>query len=144
MAAEYYFDSGVFVTPILKNRETSVIRECLEWQRRMATHDIVAYTSYLTWDEVAYVAGRATGAYSRSFAAKAGELFLALTDLRFVSVDDRTIRRAQAILRDHGLRPRDSIHASSSLIHAGGNFVSLDADFKIKAPLIGLTLHEIS
>lgn len=143
MPDAYYFDSGVFVTPILKNRDANVIQQCLSWQSRIANRDVVAFTSALTWDEVVYIAGRSTGAFDRATAATAGELFLALPYLNHVAVDEPTIRQAQTILEGHGLKPRDSIHASSSLIHAGGNFVSLDIDFRSKALTVGLTLHEI-
>ena len=142
MATAYYFDSGVFVTPIIKNRDPKVIGDCLSWQQRLQRAEIVGYTSYLTWDEVVYIAARASGAYDRTIATKAGDLFLSLPNLTFVPIDNHTVRGAQALL-PHGLRPRDSIHASSSLIHAGGNFVSLDIDFRSKAPDLGLTLHEI-
>jgi predicted nucleic acid-binding protein len=126
-----YLDSGVFVTPMLKNRSLVVVEECLEWLEKMRRGQIQGVTSWMSWDEVTYVAGR--GAADRSYdserAAAAGDLLCALPNLRFTPVDEDVVNEAQSFLRRTKARPRDSIHASSAVIHATGNLVTLDSDF---------------
>ncbi|HEX8820663.1 MAG TPA: type II toxin-antitoxin system VapC family toxin [Archangium sp.] len=129
----YYLDTGVIVTPLLKNREQSVIDECLGWMERVARGEVRARTSYLTWDEVTWVAGRASGAYDRQKAIVAGRLLLGLKNLEFVPVDEDVTRKAQELLTTFGFKPRDCIHASSALLHAGGELLTLDSGF-VKDP----------
>ncbi len=124
-----YVDTGVFVTPILKNRSDAVIDECLAWQEKMSCGQVTACTSWLTWDEVTYVAGRAGDGYDVGAAARAGELLLALPNLTFLDVDVEVISRAQTMLSAGAFRPRDCVHASTAVLHAGGLLVSLDSDF---------------
>jgi predicted nucleic acid-binding protein len=131
----YYFDTGVIVTPLLKNREPSVIDACLKWLERVALGEVHAVTSFLTWDEVTWVAGKAGGSYERNRAIKAGELLLSLSNLEFVPVDEGVTRGAQAMLAQFGFRPRDCIHAASALLHSGGELVSLDSGF-LKEPAL--------
>jgi hypothetical protein len=45
----WYFDTGVFVTPILKNRPQAIVDACLAWR----WHDGGRSGDLLTWDEVA-------------------------------------------------------------------------------------------
>jgi len=129
-----YLDTGVIVTPLLKNREQAVIDECLVWLERVARGEVRALTSYLTWDEVTWVAGRASGAYDRQKAIVAGRLLLGLKNLEFVPVDEQVVQRAQGLLTTFGFKPRDCIHASSALLHAGGELLTLDSGFAKELP----------
>jgi predicted nucleic acid-binding protein len=124
-----YIDTGVLVTPLLKNREQPVIDECRSWLERIARGEVRALTSSLTWDEVTWVAGKAAGAYVRDRAITAGRLLLELKHLEFIPVDASVTRRAQQMLEQFGFKPRDCIHASSALLHAGGELVTLDSGF---------------
>ncbi|WP_309895540.1 type II toxin-antitoxin system VapC family toxin [Archangium sp.] len=124
-----YLDTGVIVTPLLKNREQSVIDECQGWLEKVARGEIRALTSYLTWDEVTWVVGKASGAYERQKAIRAGHLLLGLKHLEFVPVDEQVTQRAQGLLTTFGFKPRDCIHASSALLHAGGQLLTLDSGF---------------
>jgi predicted nucleic acid-binding protein len=124
-----YLDTGVIVTPLLKNREQSVIDECRSWLERVAQGQVRALTSYLTWDEVTWVAGKASGAYDRQKAIAAGRLLLELKNLEFIPVDEDVTKGAQNLLAQFGFKPRDCIHASSALIHAGGELLTLDSGF---------------
>lgn len=128
-ADRWYLDTGVFVTPILKNRSKAVIDACLEWQRRAHAGEIEAVTSYLTWDEVAHVAGRVPKPFDRARAAEAGRILRASTWLCFVEIDEKVIARAQEFLTHVGNGPRDCIHAASALLHATGKMVTLDSGF---------------
>ncbi len=125
----WYLDTGIFVTPLLKNKEPQIIQECRIWQERVKNKQIQALTSYLTWDEVTYIAGRASGAYNPQKAEEAGSLFLVLPHLCFIAVGDDVVRKAQSLLKQFGWKLRDCIHASSALLYASGNLVTLDSDF---------------
>ena len=126
----YYLDTGVIVTPLLKNREPSIIEACREWLERVARGEVQAKTSFLTWDEVTWVAGKgADKAYDRARAVKAGELLLGLKNLEFIPVDEAVTRGAQQLIARFGFKPRDCIHAASALLHAQGELVSLDSGF---------------
>lgn len=137
----WYLDTGIFVTPILKNRPQPILDACLEWQRRAHAGEIQAVTSWLSWDEVAHVAGRVPKPFNRARAAEAGRLFRALRGLRFLAIDEEVIARAQELLVHVGNGPRDCIHAASALLHASGNLVTLDSGFTSRE---GLTVSCIT
>jgi len=136
----YYLDSGFFLTPLLNKREQSVIDKCAAWMMRVQYQEIAACTSWLTWDEVTWIAGRPSKGcpFDVRRAATAGQLLMELAGLAFLPVDEMVIRKAQELLTSSScLRPRDSIHASSALKSAGGNLVTLDADFEKDGRLLG-------
>lgn len=118
-----YFDTGVFVTPILRNRSESVVSKCLEWQRLMKAGTVRAITSYLTWDEVTYLVRRHI---SSDAAAQTGRKLLSLENLEFAPVDGNVMEVAQMVFERWRTKPRDAIHASSALIKAAGTIVTLD------------------
>ncbi len=122
----YYIDSGVFLVPMLKSREQSVVAACLGWLRRVADREVQGVTSWLTWDEVTFVAGRAGGGCDHARAAEAGDLLLRLSNLTFLPVDEDIVRSAQGLLSH--LWPRDAIHASAALAGAQGRLVTVDRD----------------
>ena len=127
--APTYFDTGVFVTPLLKNRSDAVIDACRAWQERMRCGELKGITSYLTWDEVTHVAGRRHKSFSHADSSRAGELLLQLPNLSFVDVDHDVIAEAQRLLAMTHCRPRDAIHAATALLRAGGRLLTLDTDF---------------
>lgn len=132
MSAErtWYFDTGVFVTPMLKNHSDSVVSSCLDWQQRAAAGVIAVVTSALTWDEVVWVAGRRRAtAFDFAAAALAGQRIRALPRLTWVPVDGKILEVAQRLLAGAQLKPRDAIHAASALVHANGRMLTLDGDF---------------
>lgn len=129
MMERLYVDSGVFITPILKNLGQPTVAKCEQWMDRIARHEVAACTSYLTWDEVTYVVGRGPGPYDPRRAAAAGELLLQLDGLDFLPVDESVVRTAQALFASLGLRSRDLIHGASALLHAGGRILTVDSDF---------------
>lgn len=139
-----YLDSGVFLTPLLGNREPEVVDACKRWLLRIASGDVQAVTSWLTWDEVVWFAGRAGGPFDPKRAAAAGGRFRALPNIRFRAVDDEVVRKAEDLMKEFGVHPRDSIHASTALLHASGTLVTLDSDFRTRASTAaGLNVIEI-
>ena len=123
-------DTGIFVAPLLANLPEATAQACKEWQARAATGAIEAVTSALTWDEIAWVAGRRRGQQfdfrrAGSFAAAARKV----TGVTWLPVDEDVIDLAQRLLSEARFAPRDAIHAATALIHAEGRLVTLDGDF---------------
>ncbi len=127
----WYFDTGIFVTPILKNLDNDVIAACLEWQRRARDGEIVAITTTLTWDEVVYVVGRAEGAYDATKGAEAGGRLLQLPGLELGPVDLEMVRQAQQFVSTHRMKPRDGIHAAAAMALAESRIVTIDSDYDV-------------
>lgn len=129
-AARLYVDSSVLVTPMLKNREQPVIDTCVRWLERAARNEIRLVTSWLTWDEVLYIAGRGgQSRYDRERAREAGERLLRLPAFAWVEIGEPVVTRAQALLGATSFRPRDCLHAATALLECGGRLLSLDSDF---------------
>ncbi len=140
----YYLDAGIFLTPMLKNLDPATVRACENWIKKVAAAEIIAVTSYLTWDEVAWVAGRAVkGApFDRNRARDAAAALLGIPNLQFVPVDETIINEAGNLL--DSLAPRDSIHASTAILHAAGNLVTADSDFfSSRSRAAGLVIHPV-
>jgi len=132
MTAEpvWYFDTGVFVTPLLRNHSDAVVASCLDWQQRAAAGAITVVTSALTWDEVTWVAGRRRAtAFDFTAAALVGKRLRTLPGLSWAAVDEKVLDLAGRLLAEARLRPRDAIHAATALMHANGRLLTLDGDF---------------
>jgi len=139
----YYFDSGVFITPILKNREQRIISACNKWMRLISEEKLFAFTSYLTWDELTYLVKKNCSA---EIAASAGINFLNLKNLTFIDVEKSIIEKSQELFATYNIRPRDSIHAASAISFADSNIVTLDvnrSDFRKIKSSRGKTLLNI-
>lgn len=129
---KYYFDVGIFITPILKNREKRIIEESKHWLKRIATYEIEAFTSYLTWDELIYLIYR-DKKYTINDVIETGKKFLSLPNINFIEVGEDIIKKAQEFVEEYHIKPRDSIHASTALLYSDSNLVTLDvvrSDFK--------------
>jgi len=96
----WYLDTGVFVTPMLKNQPPAVIEACKRVLERVALAEFNAVTSALTWDEVTWIAGKRQkgDAYDAGRAAKAGALLLKLSNVSFIELDQEVLDEAQALL----------------------------------------------
>ncbi len=89
-------------------------------------NEIIAYTSVLTWDEVAYVVNRVMG---RADYINAGKKFIRYPNLRFIPASIDIIVRAQEIIQNYNLKPGDAIHVANALSKNIHNIVSDDSDF---------------
>jgi len=135
----WYFDSGIWLAPLLANQQPEVVDRCLNWQRRCADCEIKAVASTLVWDEVAFIAGRRRGLpFDFAAAARAGALWRALPGLEIVPVDAEVLGIAQQLLQHNRLRPRDSLHAASAMLRADGRLLTLDGDFPAGLSVAGL------
>lgn len=119
----YYIDSGIFLTPLLKNRDEKIIDKCLEWQNKIKDGKIIAYTSYLTWDEVIYIVKRNKG---RELSTLMGKVLLNFPNINFIEVNKSIIENAQELLEKFNVKPRDAIHTATSLQKTNGNIITLD------------------
>ncbi len=122
-----YLDSNVFIYPVVadERREEKASRA----QRiltRVASGKLEAATSALTWDELVWSLTRLLG---RASALKKGRMLLEFPNLSLLSVDESVISRAQVLLDDYELKPRDSIHAACALENGIREIVSDDPDF---------------
>lgn len=126
-----YLDTSVLVTPLLANRPAQVLGACAAWLKRIQVGDCVAFSSFLVWDEAVWIAGKVTGVYQAVIAQEAGRHLLAIPNLKWVDVDLKQIRQAQAFLEAVGAntKPRDCLHAASAVACGADQLVTLDAGF---------------
>ncbi|RLE83787.1 MAG: VapC toxin family PIN domain ribonuclease [Thermoprotei archaeon] len=122
-----YLDANVFLYPLLYDPEVEPKAErASRLLLKVASGELRAVTSALTWDEVVWVVWRLVG---REYALRAGERLLVFPNLTIVAVSQGSLRRAQAIASRYGLKPRDAIHAAVAIEHGGSKIVSDDEDF---------------
>ena len=125
MKGTYYIDSNVFLYPVLYEdlEESEIAKKILA---QIESKDIQAYTSTLTWDEVAYVSERLLG---RTDSVEVSKKFINFPFLRFIPMDDEIMRRSQVIREKYHLKPRNSIHLSSAIERNINEIITDDADF---------------
>ena len=88
--------------------------------------EMPACTSFLTFDEVFYKVKKTRGL---DVAIKDLEAFLAMSNMRFVDVNDAVIWKALELIKEYQLFPRDAIHASAAFIAGAETIYSQDTDF---------------
>ncbi len=115
-----YLDTNVFVIAVLEGGKAKEILD------NLAANKIKAFTSIITWDEFVWAIKKTTLDYE--FAKKAGKRFLFLPNLKILDVNFDTIQKAQELIENYNLNPRDAIHISSALIKGIYKIISDDAD----------------
>ena len=122
-----YLDANVFLYPLLYDPEVEPKAErASRLLLRVASGELRAVTSALTWDEVVWVVWRLV---ERDYALRAGEKLLTFPNLVIVAVSPRSVRRAQALASRYGLKPRDAIHAAVAIEQGDSRIVSDNEDF---------------
>ncbi|MDK2384709.1 MAG: type II toxin-antitoxin system VapC family toxin [Candidatus Korarchaeota archaeon] len=121
-----YIDSNVFIYPLIYDTEVEEAGRSRQFLKRIASGEVMAYTSTLSWDELVWVVRKVDGVES---SVRAGRLFLNFPHLRFLTVTKNTLLRAQEIMEKYGVKPRDSIHAASAFENGITTLVSYDTDF---------------
>ncbi|MBI3588682.1 type II toxin-antitoxin system VapC family toxin [Candidatus Micrarchaeota archaeon] len=98
-------------------------------EKRGSLHhgEIKAATSLLTWDETAWIARKSAGTGA---AGTVGRAFLDLPELARLPVSQSVVERAQQIMAEKGLDPRDAIHAATALLANCTAIVSEDPDLE--------------
>ena len=125
-----YVDSNVFIYSLvnpLNDPKTIICRKILF---KIANKDIFAATSFLSWDEFVYSIYKNLG---MELAILEGNKFIRFLNLNFLKVDEEIILKAQDLISEYKIKPRDAIHAASALINNIDEIISDDQDFdKIK------------
>ncbi len=123
-----YIDSNIFIYPVVNPADDARAVTCKKILLKIVDQEIVAATSFLTWDEFVYVLGRHLG---REIATSEGNKFLSFPYLKFLKVDERVVSAAQSLLSSYDIQPRDAIHTASALLHDVHEIVSDDSDFDV-------------
>lgn len=119
-----YFDSNLIIYAMLDETETGDwARDILE---SVQNEEMPACTSFLTFDEVFYKVNKAKGL---EVAIRNLEAFLAMSNMRFIDVNDAVIWKALQLIREYQLFPRDAIHAATAFIAGAETIYSQDSDF---------------
>ena len=124
-----YVDSNVFIYPVIY--DPSSVEEARRSRRflvRIASGEVKACTSVLTWDEVSWVVRRVLGVEP---SLKLSRLFLTFPNLKLLSVKELTILRAQELMERYKIKPRDAIHIATALENGVLTLVSYDRDFDV-------------
>ena len=123
-----YIDANVFIWPALYNDNKA--KYYREIAKEIAKKEIIAYTSYLTWDEVIHIIKKHLG---REIAIKKGKKLLRFPNLIFIETNEEVINKAQDLIANYNIGPRDAIHAVTAIISGADEIISDDSDFdKIK------------
>jgi predicted nucleic acid-binding protein len=123
-----YVDANVFLNPVLY--DASAVQEAAAaatFLEEVKAGRVKGITSLLTWDEFTWIVRKNTDVAT---ARKKGQEFLAFPGLQFVSVTASIVNKAQVLLEQHAIKPRDAIHIASGLSHGVAEFVTFDDDFK--------------
>jgi len=129
-----YVDSNIFIYPVIY--DSDAVPEAAKAKAKLheiASGSVKAFTSELTWDEVTWVTGRLFGSEK---AAAQGASFLKLPNLKLLKVDIEVVSRAQTLLEEHHLKPRDAIHAATAIRNGISKILSYDKDFDILPNLV--------
>lgn len=127
----YYVDSNVFVYPVIYDpafvpraaRAKSFLLE-------VALGRVEAFTSPLAWDEFVWITRKILGV---ELSASQGRRFLSFPNLKILPVRGSTVLKAQELVEEYGLKPRDALHAAVALENRITTIVSYDEDFdKVK------------
>ena len=123
-----YLDANIFIYAVGNDDHKSKI--CIEIIKKLIRKEIKGETSLLTWDEFIHGVRRQ---YGRSVAVEEGKKFLKFPNLLFLEVDKNIISKAQELIEQYNLRPRDALHASPAILNNINEIISDDSDFdKIK------------
>ncbi len=122
-----YVDSNVFIYPVIYDLRCERARRSKDLLLKIASGEVTACTSLLTWDEVVWVVRKLAGAEA---SIRQGALLLKFPHLKFLGVTESIVLRAQMIMEEYGLKPRDSLHAASAIENGVKTIVSYDEDFE--------------
>jgi len=123
-----YFDTNVLVYATVNNGpKGDVCRKIIEESINKKSK---IYTSSLTWDEFTYSIWKKEG---KEKAIIQGENFLKIPLLKLINADALVVYKAQSLVKEYGLKPRDAIHAATAILNDIKEIATDDSDFdKIK------------
>lgn len=94
--------------------------------REITLGRVEAYTSSITWDEIVWVVRKLLGV---DISMHQVRIFLSFPNLRIFPVRRTTVLKAQELMEDYRLKPRDALHAATALENKIATIVSFDEDF---------------
>jgi len=120
-----YIDSNIFIQAIL--RDDKYAKEVLH---KIIKNEVQGVTSILSWDELAFILRKFI---NREISISEGKKFLIFPNLIFADAKKETIAKAQKLIEEYDLKPRDAIHAATAINMNISEIISDDDDFdKIK------------
>ncbi len=120
-----YIDASVFIQAILRDDQNS--KKVLQ---KIVRKEIDGITTVLSWDELVYILEKFI---NKNIAVVEGRKFLIFPNLRFVDAKKEIIMKAQKLIEEYDLRPRDAIHAATAISLNISEMISEDDDFdKVK------------
>jgi len=120
-----YTDANVFIQAILRDDNNS--KKVLQ---KIIRKEIDGITSILSWDELVYILEKFI---NKDIAVIEGKKFLIFPNLTFIDAKKETIMKAQKLVEEYNLKPRDAIHAATAINLNINEIISEDDDFdKIK------------
>jgi len=122
----YYFDANVFILPQIYDESINEVKKAKEYLIKLASGEIEGCTSTLTWNEIVYAIRKHAG---KNESQIAGRKFLSFPNLKIISIDFEILLKAQEIVENFNVMPRDAIHASCALKFCNGKMISNDSDF---------------
>lgn len=103
---------------------------CIKILNKIASKEIDACTSVLTWDEFFQAIKKNLGS---DYASLESERLLRFLNLTFLDADMKVIALAQELAAKYPLGSRDAIHAATAITNECKEIISDDSDFdKIK------------
>ena len=121
-----YIDSNIFLNALLYNDAKA--NKCREIILKIISKEIQVATSVVTWDELVYVLQKNL---TREIAIKEGKKFLSFPNLLLVEVSNEIINKAQSLIENYKINPRDAIHCATALQNNIHEIISDDNDFKV-------------
>jgi hypothetical protein len=123
-----YVDTNIFLNAILYDPyENQDAQRASEFLDTIKQDKVQAMTSLLTWDELVWVIQKELG---EDTARTKGREFLSFPHLHFIEVTIALIVKAQDILENHVVKPRDAIHLATAITSGASTFVTLDGRLK--------------
>ena len=123
-----YIDANVFVHAILEPEDRQPGKNAALVMKKIANGELRAMTSFLTWDELLWALKRCL---TYKLATDECRKFLNFPNLNFSKVDEAVINLAQDYVERYSLKPRDSIHAATAIMHGIKEIISDDPDFDV-------------
>jgi len=121
-----YLDANIFLSAIVNPPADEQSKICNKILMKIVSKELLATTSFLTWDEVVFIIKKTLG---KNIASVEGKKFLCFPNLTFLNINQEVILLAQDLLTKYDLNPRDAIHAASALFNNIDEIISDDSDF---------------
>jgi len=121
-----YIDSNVFIYPVIYNYNITGVNKAKKYLLQIAKGHLKACTAALTWDELVWIVRKISNI---EIAILEGEKFLKFPHLLILDVNHHVLQKAQEIIEEYYLKPRDAIHAATAIINNINQIISDDEDF---------------